>query len=227
MVEVVMLTIHREAPQDCRLAAISDGARLPSFDGPFSAVLDELDYGVLVCGISRRVVNTNASARAELALGKALSVRQGMLHVESASDHEAIQLAFRHAASGRRKLVPVGQGSARFFVSVLPVESRLPEPCVLLMLGRKRPFGYLAVEMFCSHHGLTHSERRVLVALLEGRRPADVAEQFNVAVSTVRTQVAAIREKLGVKRVEDLLQIAAGLPPLTSVIRPLSAPPSP
>jgi hypothetical protein len=39
--------------------------------------------------------------------------------------------------------------------------------------------------------------------------------------------VAAIREKLGVKRVEDLLQIAAGLPPLSSVIRPLSAPPSP
>ena len=40
-----------------------------------------------------------------------------------------------------------------------------------------------------------------------------------VAVSTVRTQVAALRAKFGVRRMDDLTRLEAELPPMVGALR--------
>jgi len=48
--------------------------------------------------------------------------------------------------------------------------------------------------------GLSPAEARVAVKLADGRTPSEIAAAMQVSLSTVRTQIAAVRGKLGVRR---------------------------
>jgi DNA-binding CsgD family transcriptional regulator len=89
----------------------------------------------------------------------------------------------------------------------------------LVMLGRRQPAPDLAVEMLGSLYSLTSAEQRVLVGLLAGQRVEALACERGVTVATLRSQVGSLREKLGAGRLEDLVRLAAGLPPMSSVLR--------
>ena len=55
------------------------------------------------------------------------------------------------------------------------------------------------MEMLCHLHDITSAEKRVLDWLLDGRPVEGMAAQFGVKVSTVPSQVAALRAKLGLR----------------------------
>ncbi len=182
--------------------------------GLLGAVLDELDHGVLICAPTGRLLAYNRCARHALAAHPHLVVQDHVLSLRH-GDPQALVQALRQAAQGRRTMVPLSQGESRQYLACTPLSD---QPQVLVMMGRERPFSALAFEMFCAQHHLTHAERRVLNGLIAGLRPADMADDFGVALSTVRTQVAHIRSKLGAARIESLLQMVAGLPPMASLL---------
>jgi DNA-binding CsgD family transcriptional regulator len=66
---------------------------------------------------------------------------------------------------------------------------------------------------------LTTAECRVFTGLVQGRRVTDLAAEHGVKVSTVRSQVSSLRAKFGVGRIEDLVRIAAELPPMAPSFR--------
>jgi DNA-binding CsgD family transcriptional regulator len=182
--------------------------------GLLGAVLDELDHGVLICAPNGRLLAYNRCARHALFSHPHVVVQDQVLGLRH-GDPQALPQALRQASQGRRTLLPLSQGDARQYLACTPLGDQAQ---VLVMMGREQPYSPLAFEMFCAQHHLTHAERRVLNALMAGLRPADMATDFGVALSTVRTQVAHIRSKLGADRIESLLQMVAGLPPMASLL---------
>ena len=90
---------------------------------------------------------------------------------------------------------------------------------VLLLLGKRQTCAGLTVDFFAHTHGLTSAEARVLHALCGGMRQKEVARQFDVAVSTVRTQISSIRHKTQTASIRDLVERVSTLPPMASRMR--------
>lgn len=192
------------------------------------AVLDQLDTGVLVCDVQARLLISNAAARAELAQGGVLRVHDdGGLHVGGGAALLLLRRAVHNAVQGgRRQLLPLRDGDRALMVAVQPLPGDGLGPTrALLLLGRRQLAPALAVEMLGGVYELTLAERRVLSGLLAGLRVQALARAHGVAVSTVRTQVAALRAKFGVRRLDDITRLAAELPPMVSALRGPAASP--
>lgn len=180
-----------------------------------AAVVDRLDFGVHVCDADARVIASNAAAR------WALDIDGPGIDVGGA-------LVCRHPAATQRLRTTIAEAvqrsSHRLFV---PVDPGLP-PCLVMPLGHERchaavllwrpricgdwPIGLLSLA-----HGLTATEQRVLRALAEGLAPAQIAGRHGVALSTVRTQVGSVRDKLGAESIDGLHLLLGCIPP----VRPL------
>lgn len=210
-------------------------------------LIDELDVGMLVCTANGLLVHANAAGQQELRWGSVLTTHSGQyVCAADAAQRPALANAMAGALNGRRQLVMLNgaprptsavpaaregvssvaephslKGAAeRLMVSAQPLPGPAGSaPRVLLLLGRRSMAPGLVVEMLCSLHAITSAEKRVLDGLLHGQQVESLAEQFGVKVSTVRSQVAALRNKLGVHRISDALRLAAELPPMASALR--------
>lgn len=187
-----------------------------------SAVLDELDTGVLLCGPQCQVMLLNEAARRELADGGVLRLEaDGRLAIDSVGGQAHLRRAVHNAAcNALRHLVPLQVGDRSLMVAVQPLAAALPgQQIAVLLLGRRQLAPGLAVEMLAAQHALTLAEQRVLKGLLDGRRVSELADSHGVAVSTVRTQVATLRAKFGVRSIDALVRIVAEMPPMMSALR--------
>jgi DNA-binding CsgD family transcriptional regulator len=88
----------------------------------------------------------------------------------------------------------------------------------LLVLGKRRVCSDLPVYWYARSHNLTQAETTVLQALCKGKSPGDIASDHDVAISTVRTQLAAIRAKTHMQSLRELVNEVACLPPLVHAL---------
>lgn len=184
------------------------------------ALFDEVDCGLVVCDASHTIRFANQAARLELVRAKLLA-RQGDQLCRGAGAAGDLETALRSAAlRGRRSLVRLTTAGDRLMVSVAPLNCVSTDcPLVLVMLGRRRPCSELGLEMLARCFGLTLAERRVLAGLMRDATPREIADENLVALSTVRSQIASTRTKLGARRIEDLLLLLSEVPPLASALR--------
>ena len=196
-----------------------DSGRLD--DAGFTEILEELDTGVMVCDEEGRLKIANNAARYELRRGRLLAVQtSGLLYLcEGAQAAQVKWHSALHAATvtRHRQMLELSDGRQRLMVSVMPLGQTVG--WALVMLGRRQLAPELAVEMLGGIYELTSAEQRVLVGLLAGERVETIAGQRGVMLSTLRTQVHSLREKLGASRLEDVVRLAACLPPMSSVLR--------
>ncbi len=181
------------------------------------AALDALDTGVMVCDMRGRLLVHNHAAGRELAAGGLLSLSpEGLLDVAGGTGLLALRRAVHGAASVQsHHLVPLRHGTQCLMLAVQPL--RCDEggaPRVLLLTGRRGLCPDLAVHHLGRVYALTPAESSVLSCLLAGVRIVDMAQARGVKLSTVRTQVAALRAKMGVQRVDDITRLVAELPPM-------------
>ena len=195
-----------------------------------AATLDELDYGVLLMHGDAQILHVNHAARSELDAHHPLQLLGRQLRVRRAQDvaplHDALCAA---ALRGLRKLLTLGDGEHRVSVSVVPLgaggvggsrdTAARSKPVVLVILGKRNVCETLSVQGFARSHRLSAAETRVLALLCQGVSPTDIAAQFGVAISTVRTQIGTIRGKTGAQSIRALVRQVAVLPPLMSVLR--------
>jgi DNA-binding CsgD family transcriptional regulator len=183
-----------------------------------TAVFDEIDTGLFVCDDEGRVVALNWNARLEASAGKLLQLVDDRL--QARSDDGAFAKALLAACRrGRREIVELRQHDDRLFVSVSPLKYPGGEPRALVLLGRRVPCSALVLEMLGYRHGLTAAERRVLAGLAAQRTPAQIASDHAIAISTVRTQINALRAKLDASSVSALMCVVAGIPPLNPTLK--------
>ena len=176
----------------------------------------------MVCDPEGHALLVNEAARRELAEGGVLQLGpDGSLAVRSGAGLLGLRRAVHAAAWDRRhQQLPLRAGERTLMVGVQPLRgTSAHQPCAVLRLGRRQQCADLAVHRLSGLYDLTDAEKAVLASLLAGTRVGALARLRGVAVSTVRTQVAALRAKVGVKRLDDLTRLAAELPPMVSALR--------
>lgn len=192
-----------------------------------TAMLDEVDYGMLLVVQQSLVMHANHVARAEMDAAHPLQIVGAELRARRPQDvaplFEAITLAAR---KGLRKLLTLNEGAQRLSVAIVPLGgSGMAEGgATLLMFGRRQVCEDLSAQSFALAHGLTPAETAVLKGLCAGECPTDIARRQGVAISTVRTQISSIRGKTGADSIRELVRQVATLPPLVSALgraRPL------
>lgn len=198
-----------------------------------NALIERLGHPVLLVDEQLQLVHANAQAMAVLERDDRLRQRDGMLtlpvrHQGDAALRAVRQLRLGGAASYREIEPAVERTVVRLespdrppllmiFTPLRPEETMgafgtRPLALVLLHdLGQARePDPFLLSSAF----GLTPAEGRVAARLAAGDSAQEVAEQNGVALSTVRTQVRNIYEKMGVARQGELVAALATLPAL-------------
>jgi DNA-binding CsgD family transcriptional regulator len=179
-------------------------------------VLDELDYGILLLAPDGHLLHMNHRARQLLDGDHALQLLGQQLRARHPQDVvplcEALQAA---AVRGLRRLLPLGQGSGRRIAALVPVYPGT----VALVLGKDQVCEDLSIQCFARCHALTTAETRVLAALGSGVRPNQIAREQGVKLSTVRSQIGAIRDKTGAESITALVRLVAALPPMVGALR--------
>lgn len=185
--------------------------------GPLlAAALDEVDVGLALVDPDARALHLNHRAQECLADGTVLTLRDGRIAAPHGEDALAVARALREAAErGLRRLIHIGRGDARRSAAVVPVQPGV----AALMLGRSHLCEDLSLQGFARAHALSDAEARVLAALGRGDAPAQIARTHGVALSTVRTQIGAIRGKTGAASIRELLRMVAALPPIVGALR--------
>ena len=203
-------------------------------------MLDEIDYGMVLLTADAQVLYLNHTARLELDGDHPLQMLGSALRAGRPQDVAPLHDALASALRGLRKLVMLGEGAHRVSISVVPLpggsqgthatnDSHAAQgghpcqadlrPATLLVLGKRQVCEQLSVQGYARNMRLTPAETRVLELLCTGVRPTQIARQQNVEVSTVRTQLGAIRNKTGADGINDLVRQVAVLPPLLTVLR--------
>lgn len=202
-----------------------------SLPGWVAAMLDEIDYGMLLLVRGGRVLHLNHAASIELDGEHPLQVLGGYLRASRSQDaatlHDALQAATqRHV----RKLLTLGSGAQRVNLAVVPLATlqAAAQPATLVTLAKRQLCAPLSVHGFARSHGLTPAETEVLQALAEGAGPSEIAARQGVELSTVRTQISSMRAKTGADSIRTLERQVARLPPLIgalrqAVVRPFAA----
>ncbi len=211
---------HR-LPQPMRLAPPPMPAPTQDFA---TAVMDEMDYPLFTVGRGLRLSLANRAAQRLLdADTGALRQQAGRLTAADPQAQPALDRAVDAALlRGLRTLVSLQPSlPAGLTVAVVPVPPSGPAqaPAALLIMAKARLCEDLTLDGFARDRGLTPGEARVMRALCEGQAPEYIARQHGVALSTVRTQISALRAKTGAKNVRALTRLLATLPPLVSTLR--------
>jgi DNA-binding CsgD family transcriptional regulator len=192
-----------------------------SLFGLLAATLDEIDYGLLLLDRQQHVVHANHAVRSELDPEHPLQLQQARLQAQHPHDAALLRDALADVFQrGHRKLITLGLPARRVSLSLVPLAAGSAVPqWALVLIGKPQVCQDLSVEAFARSHKLTPVETLVLKSLCRGARPAEIARNHNVALSTVRTHVGSIRSKTSVPSIGALVRTVSMLPPIVSVLR--------
>jgi DNA-binding CsgD family transcriptional regulator/PAS domain-containing protein len=191
------------------------------------AALDRLPFGVIIADAGGRALIINCAAEEMAATNDGLLLRSGRLtatrtgEAAKLAQHiaEAVQSAAgRRGQTGGALLVSRPSGRRPFALLVaslspdvmLAAAHQAPAALILITDLDSGPavLGKRLIELF----GLTPAEACLAVALSDGKRLIDVAEERGLRMPTLRTQLRAILEKTDSRRQADLVRLIVSLP---------------
>lgn len=184
-------------------------------EAAFGAVLDALGLGIAL--VNDALVVRYANRAAGQWLDGADQPAGGGLAVDmSPSQRWQLMGAVRRASKGGWSMVMVGQAGCTRPVGIAPLLSDRAwrDVVAVLVLSGHSQLAGLSLQFFCQMHRLTHAEIQILTALSDGLTPEQIAQKGGVALSTVRSQIAAIRSKTQTSSIRHLLRLVSSLPPL-------------
>ena len=211
-IDVAASSGHRPPPPLQALAS-AQGGWSPF---PLLQVLDALSIGLLVLGGDGRLQLANRAARAWCVADRPVSIVGDELRVPS-DQRARLTAGLQAARGGQWTMVSIAVGGdAPWHLGLVPlVDDDDVGPCrVLAVLGAPAGVSDLGLQFFGQQHQFTPTEMQVLQALAAGLSPAQIARDGQVALCTVRTQIAAMREKARAPTLRHLLLMLGSLPPI-------------
>jgi DNA-binding CsgD family transcriptional regulator/PAS domain-containing protein len=225
------LRMQRVAPHIRRAVVIGNAIELKTAEASSLAeVFDGLSAGVFLTDGGGRIVHANSAGHALLAEGGGLYASGGRLAARQPEVRQTLGAALAAAGKGDAALrggIDIAFASregAHYAAHVLPLASG----------GRREvasPYGAVAAlfvhkasvslpsepECIARHYGLTPTELRVLLGIVEVGGVPEVAEALGVAASPVKTHLGNLYGKTGTSRQTDLVKLVAGFSnPLTA-----------
>lgn len=180
------------------------------------AILDHVQLGLMAVAADGALRCANRAALHACLDHPELRVDGGRLLAALQPGGSALGRAIAAARTGRWTLVSIEGPGEPTLVAAMPLGARTDADgaTVLLMFGAARDAYALAMQLFAREAGLTAAETRVLYALADGRAPRQIAQQHEVALSTVRSQVGSIRAKIGARSLTHVARAVGRLPPV-------------
>ncbi|WP_396267805.1 helix-turn-helix transcriptional regulator [Ideonella sp.] len=191
-----------------------------------AAVLDEVDYGLMLVADGGRVIHANHFARQMLEGGVWLEIRAGKL--KALNPKYQVQLLDAIVAAQHkdaRTMLNMGvEGAAASGLSVVPLpiavdsDTHTQRP-VLITLQRSQLVEALSVGAFARAHNLSRREEEVLGCLCAGMKPAAIAQQLRISEGTIRTHVHNLKLKAHCSSMVELVKRVAVLPPIMTALK--------
>jgi DNA-binding NarL/FixJ family response regulator len=200
------------------------GSRDQTLDGLHKAALafDRMLIGVIVVDRAGQLRSMNKEAERIVTEGNGLSLADGMLTGASSRQtvrlQECISLAFTGKPSDEIISFPrLSQG--RPYLVLVP-HQRLPgdehpEAIVLLVIDTERRTK-ISGETLAQLYHLTPTEMRVALLLIDGKRLDQIAEELNIAQTTVVFHLKNLFRKTDTNRQADLVRVFLSVPLRTS-----------
>jgi len=188
-------------------------------------ILDAMSVGAIIADQNGQVRFANAAAEEILADNDGLMRRDNRIQAARSFETNNLLAALRDVSAngGMEKrdgalLIARPSGKRPYAVVVMPfsvaggLEAKAPRALVFLsdLAHRNNELGPRLSQLF----GLSKAEARVAAGIAEGRRLTDIAQEFDVRMPTVRTQLRAVLKKVGASRQADLVRIVLALPPM-------------
>ena len=183
--------------------------------------LDQLAAAVIVADSDGRVIQANRAAERVLQRGDGLTVRDGKLGALHVFDSERFDASIAAAAAEQKTGAAIGRmrirrhdGHPPYMLTVAPLGADLAlygRSLALIVFGdpdEKTPSERELAEFF----RLSPAESRLAVALLAGKKLVEIAADFGVQITTLRTQLSSILRKTGVTRQVDLIRLLSNIP---------------
>lgn len=197
-----------------------------------SALLDAQAHGIVLLDERGAMVWANRCAERLLAAADGLIISAaGLAAAEPGPSRQLRRLIRRtvgtgrgegHSAGGAMRLErPSGAPPLDVLVAPLPGEQAAPglaprRVCAAVFLREPGQHPALMPSALMTLYGLTPAEARLACALAEGLSLAEAAERNSVSRETVRSQLKAVRAKMGLRRqaevVREVLSLPAALP---------------
>lgn len=190
----------------------------------FTNTLDGLTAGMFLVDGRGRIVHANAAGDVLLAAGDVLRMVGNRLSATDAQANRALADILRSAEDGdagigvRGIALPLfARDRERHVAHVMPMTSGARRRTGATYAAVAAVFVHKAAidtpslpETIAKTYGLTPTELRVLLAIVEVGGVPEVAEALGVADTTVKTHLGRLYEKTGVGRQADLVKLVAG-----------------
>lgn len=180
-----------------------------------AAVLDLLAHPMLALQPDAQLLHANLAGRELLAQGWPFVLgADGRVQAQQSAQRSPFTLALQAAAAGSSQGLHWVDGPRSLHAALRPLEPAGAGASPVLLVLAPPADTLFDVSGFATTYQLSKAETRVLEALLHGHQADEAAQRLGVGVSTVRSQIAAIRKKSGHGSVASLLAALGDLPPL-------------
>jgi DNA-binding CsgD family transcriptional regulator len=186
-----------------------------------SGRIDHLAAAVMFTDTDGRIIETNQAAERILRLGDGLTIRNGQICARRNFETAKLAELIAHAtgATGRHPsagclLIGRDGGNPAYIVRVAPVTAGLVGydlPMAMVLVSAPDENRVSESEL-AELYGLSPAESRLAVAVAFGKRLSDVAGEFGVQITTLRTQLSSVLKKCGVERQSDLVRLISNIP---------------
>src|SRR5262249_29582913 len=185
--------------------------------------LDGLSAGMFVVDATGRIIHANCSGQIMISDGKVIRAAGGRLLACNAGANQTLQELF---AAAERGDAAFGSKGIAVPLAARNGDDHLAHVLPLTIAGRRRktrsPAAVAAVcvrkaafdapcwlEVIAKRYGLTPSELRVLLAIVEIGGVPEVARAMGLSDTTVKTHLRHVFEKTGTTRQADLVKLIA------------------
>lgn len=178
------------------------------------AAFDLVRMPVLLVDRERRILQANGAAQALLRLDAPLLSRHGRLQARDATAERDLERLFAAAVvdAGGFRVVRLGPGRRSPLLVLTPLRAAPggPETVVVRMLD---PVGHGSdgAAVLRELLDLTPAECEVALGVAEGLSHDEIARRRGVKVTSVRTTLRRLQEKLGIQRTAPLAHFIQGL----------------
>lgn len=178
-----------------------------------TAVLNQLDIGVVVLSPDRRVDQINMVAERILANSAIAEIRAGRLLFNDVNVELAITRLF--SACNRRGLLAATDAVENlrlgdYELCIALLQSGKPLACngsLLLTLRKLFPDREALIEWVTQEFGLTYSEAAVVDQIVAGHTVQDIALRKGISLNTVKTHLKAAFAKMNVHSQSELVGV--------------------
>jgi len=174
--------------------------------------------GIIVIDRARKIVFKNRLAEIVLATNSSLLERRQTL----SSRVPSVDMRLRAAVLGLRRESGANAGPSLMHLPrasgmpllalTVPLEASIAEDLgALLLFWDPQATSALPATLLKGLFGLTNAEASTALATYDGQTPATIALSRHRSITTVRTLLARVFAKCGVKRQADLVRLLAGI----------------